>query len=160
MARRIFALSLSLILLIGACTGCSVQHWRYEELSFTLPADFENRTGESYAADFDFLYDDGTVAIAGIRETKQVLADFGPMDAARYAQLVIELNELTCQPEQKDGLWRFSYAAVSHGTPMTYICAVHEAENSFWQVQAYCATADFAARQDAMWDLITAMDAG
>ncbi len=161
MIRRIFALLLSLILALALFTGCSAQHWRYEELSFTLPGDFQNLDSESYAEDFDFLFDDGTVAIAGIRETKAaVTAAFGQISAEQYARLVIEGNELTCTPVQKNGLWCFSYEAVSNGTPMTYICAIHEAENSFWQVQAYCATADFAAQQDTMWTLITAMEAG
>ena len=158
MARRISALILVLLCVLLA--GCSAQHWVYEDLSFTLPAGFENRTTEAYAADFDFLYDDGTVAISGIRETKQALSTyFGELTAERYARLVIELNGVECEPVQKDGLWCFTYQAVSGGTPMTYLCAIYEAENSFWQVQAYCATADFVAQQDTMWELIGSMKA-
>ena len=157
MIRRILILALCLFLLTGACTGCSVQHWRYEELSFTLPGEFQNCSGESYAADFDFLFDNGTVAIAGIRETKQALQIFGATDAKTYAQLVIDYNQLTCQPTQQDGLWCFSYEAVSHGTPMTYICTVYEAQQSFWQIQAYCETANYSANSSAMWSLISSM---
>ena len=94
--RRILTLTLSLFLLIGACCGCSAQHWRYEELSFTLSTDFQNCSAEDYAAEFDFLFDNGTVAIAGIRETKQALADFGTLDAIAYTQLAIEYNQLPC----------------------------------------------------------------
>ena len=155
--RRILTLTLSLLLLLGICCGCSVQHWRYEELSFTLPGEFQNCSNESYAADFDFLFDNGTVAIAGIRETKQALSGFGAIDAASYTQLVIEHNSLTCQPAQNSGLWCFSYEAVSHGTPITYLCAVYEAEQSFWQIQAYCASADFSVNEAAMWDWILSM---
>ena len=155
--RRLLTLTLSLLLLIGACTGCSSQHWRYEELSFTLPGEFQNRSGESYAAEFDFLFDNGTVAVAGIRETKQALADLAVADAADYTRLLIEHNGLTCQPEEKSGIRCFSYEALSGGTPMTYICAVYEAPQSFWQVQAYCTTADFPAQEDAMWQWILSM---
>ena len=155
--RRIFSLVLCLFLLIGTCTGCSKQHWRYEELSFTLPGEFQNCSAEDYAAEFDFLFDNGTVAIAGIRETKQALQGFQATDAAAYAQLVIVHNALPCRSEQKNGLWCFSYEAVSGGTPMTYICAVYEAEHSFWQIQSYCATADFAENSSAMWNWILSM---
>ena len=57
-------------------------------------------------------------------------------------------------------LWFFTYEAVSGGTPMTYLCAIYEAPNSFWQVQAYCATADFPAQEKTMRDLVCSMVAG
>ena len=155
--RRVLILILSLLLLVGTCSGCSAQHWRYEELSFTLPGEFQNCSGENYAADFDFLFDNGTVAIAGIRETKQALQSFGTVDAKTYTQLVIDHNELPCQATQQNGLWCFSYEAVSQGTPMTYVCAIYEAEESFWQIQAYCTTADFSTSSNAMWDWILSM---
>ena len=155
--RRAFSLALSLLLLVGSLAGCSAQHWRYEELSFTLPSDFQNRSAEGYAADFDFLFENGTVAIAGIRETKHALSGFGNLDDAAYAQLVIQYNGLTCESFQKGDLLCFRYEAVSGGIPMTYLCAVYEAENSFWQVQAYCATADLPAQEQTMWGLITSM---
>lgn len=157
--RRILILTFSLFLLVGCCTGCSAQYWHYEELSFALPGEFQNRSAESYAADFDFLFENGTVAIAGIRETKLALQDFGAADAAAYTQLVITHNGLTCQPVQHEGAWCFSYEAVSHGTAMTYLCAVYEAEQSFWQVQAYCTSEDFSANEAAMWDWILSMNA-
>ena len=156
--RRAVSLVLSLLLLIGIGTGCSVQHWRFEELSFTLPTEFQNCSAESYAADFDFLFDNGTIAIAGIRETRQALASLGELDAAQYTALVIQYNALACKPTQKNGLWCFSYEAVSYGVPMTYLCAGYEAENSFWQVQAYCATADFSAQEEDMWKWILSME--
>jgi hypothetical protein len=155
--RRALSLIFSLLLLAGSLTGCSAQHWRYEELSFTLPSDFQNRSAEGYAADFDFLFENGAVALAGIRETKHSLSGFGDIDAAAYTQLVIQYNGLTCHPVQKGDLLCFRYEAVSGGIPMTYLCAVYEAENSFWQVQAYCATADLPAQEQTMWDLITSM---
>ena len=156
--RRIFSLVLCLFLLIGTCTGCSKQHWRYEELSFTLPGEFQNCSAEDYAAPFDFLFDNGKVAIAGIRETKQALQSYAAADAAAYTQLVIEYNELTCEPVQKNGLWTFAYEAVSNGTAMTYICAVYEADHSFWQIQAYCTSADFSANANTMWNWILSME--
>ena len=159
MIRRISLLVLSLLLLASSLTGCSTQHWRYEELSFTLPSDFQNCSGEPYASEFDFLFDNGTVAIAGIRETRQALSWFGELDARQYTDLVLRINELSCEPIQKDGLWCFSYEAVSRGVPMTYLCAVYEAEHSFWQVQTYCATADFTTQEEVMWKWILSMDA-
>ena len=158
--RRALSLVFSLLLLAGSLTGCSAQHWRYEELSFTLPADFQNRSAEGYAADFDFLFENGTFAVAGIRETKQALADFGSLDGAAYTQLLLEHNNLACQPEKQGAAWCFSYEAVSHGKPITYCCAVYEAPNSFWQIQAYCATEDLPSQQATMWELISSMDAG
>ena len=40
---------------------------------------------------------------------------------------------------------------------MTYICTVYEAEQSFWQIQAYCTTEDFVTHENTMWELILAM---
>ena len=158
MARRTVALTLLLLLLLFA--GCSAQQQTHKDLSFTLPAGFEDRSAEAYAADFDFLYENGPVALSGIRETRQALeAYFGKVDAQRYARLVIALNQIESEPVQRNGIWCFSYEAVSGGVPMTYLCAIYEAEESLWQVQTYCATADLAAQQDAMWDLICSMTA-
>ena len=159
MARRITALILMLVLSVATFTGCGAQQCHYEELTFTLPKDFASRSQEAYAEDFDFLFENGIVAIAGIRETKQALAHFGTLDTAAYTKLVIEINQLSCEPVQTEGIWCFSYEAVSHGTPMTYICSVYEADESFWQIQAYCATADFATHGNQMWELILSMDA-
>ena len=155
--RRILSLVLCLFLLIGTCAGCSAQHWRFEELSFTLPKEFRNCSAEDYAADFDFLFDNGQVAIGGIRETKQALQSFNVPDAAAYTRLLIEYNELSCAPVQQNGLWCFTYEAVSGGTPMTYICAIYEAEQSFWQIQTYCASADFSVHSADMWNWILSM---
>ena len=159
MTRRISAAVLSLLLLTVLFAGCAAKHQVHEDLSFDLPRGFEDRSAAPYAVEFDFLYDNGTVALSGIRETRQALSTyFGQLDAQQYAQLVIRLNGLTCEPAQKDGLWYFAYEAVSGGIPTTYLCAIYEAQDSLWQVQAYCATADFAAQQDTMWALITSME--
>ena len=156
MIRRIAVILLVLSLLL--CCGCSAQEQVHRELTLCLPKDFVDLSGEPYAADFDFLYQNNAVAVAGIRDSRESIPVLDSSTTAReYAALQMYLNDLPGQPEQKDGIWYFSYEAVSAGTPMTYICAVYECEACFWLVQAYCKSEAFPAQQEAMWEYLSAV---
>ncbi len=155
MAKRIFSLMLVLSLLT-CVTACGTKSCHIADLTVSLPERYESRMGEAYAADVDFLYDNGTVVLSGIRETREaVSAAFGPVDAQGYAALSVQLHGLDSQITCRDGLWSFTYEANAEGTPLTYLCAVYEGTHSFWLVQAYCKTADFAAQEKDMWKLIS-----
>lgn len=156
MHRRIAAILLILSLLL--CCGCSAQEQVHQELMLHLPKDFVDLSGESYAADFDFLYQNSAVAVAGIRDSRDAIPILdSSMTAQGYAALQMYLNDLPGQPEQKDGIWYFSYEAVSAGTPITYICAVYECDACFWLVQAYCKSEAFPAQQANMWAYLTSV---
>ena len=71
MKRRVAVILLALSLLL--CCACGAQEQSHRELTLRLPKDFVDLSGESYAADFDFLYQNSAVAIAGIRESKYAL---------------------------------------------------------------------------------------
>ena len=155
MRRRIAAVLLVLSLLL--CCGCSAQEQTHQELTLQLPKDFVDLSAEPYAEDFDFLYQNSAVAVAGIRESKASLLLLDFPSAQYYAQIQMKRNDLPGQPEQKDGIWYFSYEAVSAGTPMTYICAVYECETCFWLVQTYCKSEAFPAQQEAMWEYLSSV---
>ena len=156
MKRRVAVILLALSLLL--CCACGAQEQSHRELTLRLPKDFVDLSGESYAADFDFLYQNSAVAIAGIRESKYALPVLdGPPSVQYYAEMLMDHNDLPGQPEQKDGIWHFSYEAVSAGTPMTYICAVYECTECFWLVQAYCKSEAFPAQQKAMWKYLSSV---
>ena len=156
MTRRILPLLLALAVL--ALSACGADTQTHGEMTISLPEGFVDLSGENYAADFDFLYQNSTVAVAGIRETKAALPVLdGPPTVQYYAEMLMDHNDLPGQPEQKDGIWYFSYEAVSAGTPMTYICAVYECAECFWLVQTYCKTEAFPSQQANMWKYLSSV---
>lgn len=142
-----------ILFLLICLTGCSgkpaaTEH-RFEELRLSLPAAYVNLTGEKAFTEYDFLFSDGTVTLAGIREEKALLPGF---HLQSYGQLVIRAHRLDCQLLQSDGITYFNYEA---GVPaFTYVVGLWETEDAFWSVQAYCKSEDYAASREAMWQLL------
>ena len=156
MARRILPLLLALTILVFS--ACSTNSQTHGELTIYLPEEFVDLSEESYAAEFDFLYQNSAVAVAGIREAKATLPVLdGPPTVQYYAEMLMDHNDLPGRPEQKDGIWYFSYEAVSAGTPMTYICAVYDCVDCFWLVQTYCRSEAFPAQQAHMWQYLSSV---
>ena len=156
MARRAAFVLLALSLLF--CCACGSRALHHQELTLSLPEDFVDLSAESYAAGYDFLYQNGAVAVAGIRESKAALSALDPeLTAEKYAALQMQLNGLPGEPAQKEGLWYFSYEAVSAGASMTYLCAVYEGSQCFWLVQAYCKSGSFPAQEANMWQYLSAI---
>ena len=151
--RKGLCFALVWVVLVCALTGCSSgpAQVRYEcfELSISLPQTFVDLSGEDFSQ-YDVLFSDGTVTLAGIREDKSLL----PKDLSLedFGQLVIHAHELDCQLQQNDGLTYFNYEA---GAPaFTYTVGVWETEDAFWSVQTYCKSEDYAAVRKDMWQLL------
>ena len=153
--RRFLPLLLALtILLLSAC-GAKTQ--TYGDLRIQLPGEFVDLSGESFAADFDFLYQGQGVAVAGIRESRlAVETAYGPLDAQKYAALSMKLHGIAGEPSLKDGIWHFSYSALSNTQQVTYLCAVYETAENLWLVQAYCPAEHYDA--DTMWQYVCSVD--
>ena len=91
----------------------------------------------------------------GLREEKAIFASYGlDLDLAGYAKLVVLANNLTMQPEVKDGIHTFTYEAVSDGISYTYMVTLWETAEAFWTVQAYCPTADYSNSSAQMWEIL------
>ena len=153
--RRFLPLLLALtVFLLGACGTRSQAHG---DLTVQLPDEFVDLSDESFASDFDFLYQGRGVAVAGIRESRQaVAAAYGQLDAQQYAALSMKLHGIPGDPVRTDGIWHFSYSAVSNGQQIAYLCAVYETEESFWLVQSYCPAEHYDAQ--IMWQYVCCVD--
>lgn len=123
----------------------------FQELSITLPVEALDLGTD---ADCDFRFACGVVTVSGIREDRESLRQAGiDPDLYQYTDLLIRAHGLDCQRLQTDGITYFNYEA---GAPQafTYVVTVWETENSFWTVQAYCRSEDYAAVKDAMWQYL------
>ena len=93
MTRRILPLLLALAVL--ALSACGADTQTHGEMTISLPEGFVELSGENYAADFDFLYQNSTVAVAGIRETKAALpVHDGPPTVQYFAEMLMDHNHL------------------------------------------------------------------
>ena len=81
-----------------------------------------------------------------LKETFAELEDAGldtDMSLKKYAEIVIEGNNLTSTPTEEDGLTCFTYTADVDGTEFTYVGYCFRGTDAYWLVQMYCATSDF-----------------
>ena len=160
--KKLFCIILAACLCLGLCAcgkddTATVPH-TYDDLTICLPADFIDLTGEDYAAGLAFLQGLDPIAVNGLREEKALFASYGlDLDLERYAKLVILSNNLTMQPEEKDGILTFSYEATTDGVSYTYVVTLWETANAFWTVQAYCPTADYNKVKDDMWKILSSV---
>lgn len=160
--KKILCILLPLCLCMGllACgkeETVSVPH-TYEDLTISLPQDFIDLTEEAFASGLTFLQGLDPIAVNGMREEKAIFENYGlELDLERYAKLVTLSNNLTVQPERKDGILTFSYEAISDGVAYTYVVTLWETEDAFWTVQAYCPTADYSNVSDEIWEILSSV---
>ena len=148
--KRLIALLMALMCLCSL-SACSAKEATFtiQDLSLSVPASFIPLHGDPAFADYDFLFSDGKVTVAGIREDKALLPE---LTLETFGQLVIHAHELDCQLLESDGITFFNYEA---GDPaFTYTVSVWETENAFWSVQTYCKSEDYAAVREDMWQLL------
>ena len=153
-------LAVCLCLVLCACgkEDTTTTAHTYEDLTIRLPADFIDLSDEAYAAGLAFLHGLDPLAVNGLREEKALFASYGlELDLERYAKLVVLSNNLTVQPEKKDGILTFSYEAVTDGVSYTYVVTLRETADAFWTVQAYCPTADYSDVKDEIWDILSSV---
>ena len=156
--KRFFAIALLLLLGIGLFCGCKDNSRRIKKngLTMELPEYFADRSSESYAADYDFLYTYGGTGFLGIRENRSDFpAGYENMDLEAYGKFVIFGNRLSCELTQKDGFYTFTYEKDAPEGNLTYIAIVLEDKDAFWTVQAYCLSSFFAENQAFLWKTLT-----
>ncbi len=161
--KRLFAMALLLALCVGLTAGCAdtYQHIRCSGLEMKLPAYFENKSSQSYASGYDFLYAYGGTGFLGIREKRADFpAGYENMDLEAYGKFVIFGNQLSCELTQKDGFYTFTYESSAPEGDLTYIAIVLADEDAFWTVQAYCLSSFYEENADFMWKTLKSAKTG
>ena len=156
--KRLFCLVIVLILCLCCLCGCSDSSKIYEKsgLSLKLPAYFEDKSNESYASDYEFLYTYGGTGFLGICEKRSDFPDgYENMDLEAYAKFVIFGNDLSCELQKKDGFYTFTYEKDAPEGNLTYVAIVLESKDAFWTIQAYCVTSFFEENASFMWKCLT-----
>ncbi len=139
-------------LLVAVCllTGCTNDAYpegmsiACKDLLLTVPGDFLDLSGESYAQDADFLFGHDTLVFRGMAECKD---DLKEMTLAEYTAYVISGNELSCTPEACGNGYLFSYEAPIADTVYTYTTATFEGDSYFWILQFYCPSENLAENE-------------
>ena len=126
-------------------------------VTMTLTTSFLDFTEtDKNTADYTFVYASDSIGLLCVEEDKQQLfSQFDEMDLQGYALLIAQLYSLDTEPEQRDGLWTFTYENTVEEQAYTYRCTFFETDGSFWNIQSYTNTADFAANDAVMWKYVT-----
>lgn len=124
-----------------------------QDLSIQLPAAGYTDLTSSTDTDMDFVYmlTDKTV-IMGMREEKAALAEeLQSLDA--YVPALIDSNGLSCTIEYRNSIPTFLYT--SDDGEFTYLATVLEGTDSFWHLQGYSFTEDFANVEAELWQYLS-----
>ena len=122
-----------------------------QDLTIRIPTDYIDLSGETFAEDLDFVFGKEPVVINGMRDAKETFAAYGlELDLQTYGELLMEVNQVSSQLTQKDGIWNFSYTSGD----FTYVVTLWETEAAFWTVQAYCPTEDYQSNHDHIWEIL------
>lgn len=155
---RLLILLLACFLLCG-CFSKKTATFTKNGISLTLPTYFEDKSGESYGKDVDFLYTYGGIGFLGIREARSEFPDgYGEMDLEAYGKYVIFGNGLSCELTKKDGFYTFTYEvlAAPEGS-LTYVAIVLEGADAFYTVQGYCLSRFYEENAVFMWKCLTSV---
>lgn len=156
--KRLFCLVIVFLLCSCCLCGCNDDTSVYQKngLSLELPAYFEDKSSESYAKDYDFLYTYGGTGFLGIQEKRSDFpAGYENMDLEAYGKFVIFGNNLSCELQKKDGFYTFSYEKDAPEGKLRYVAIVLESDDAFWTVQAYCISNFYEENASFMWDCLT-----
>lgn len=161
--KRLFAVALLLIFCIGLLCGCQedTQTIHANDLQMKVPAYFVDKSNESYAKDYDFLYAYGGTGFLGIQEKRSDFPEgYEKMDLEAYGRFVIYGNQLSCELTEKDGFYTFTYEKEAPEGDLTYVAIVLCNENAFWTVQAYCLTDFYPENAAFLWKTLTGAKIG
>ncbi len=158
-------LAITFLLLYCACLFCGctedVQLVEKNGLQMKIPNYFADKSSESYAKDYEFLYTYGGIGFLGIREKRSDFpTGYENMDLEAYGKFVIFGNQLSCELTKKDGFYTFTYEKNAPEGDLTYIAIVLEDENAFWTVQAYCLTSFYEENASFLWKTLTGAKIG
>jgi len=152
--KRLFSgcLVLIMVLLCGCSALMPEQTVICGELSIVLPADFMDLSDRNYGEDLIMVFGREDVIISASKESAAELeAKIPGLDAWEYARLVVQTNELSVQPEERDGIPTFTYTMGTGEEAFTYLAAVFASEKNFWLVQSFCPADRFDVNQSRMW---------
>ncbi len=154
---RFLPLVLAVFLLCG-CSPKKTTTFTKNGISLTLPTYFEDKSGESYGKDVDFLYTYGGMGFLGIREARSEFpAGYGEMDLEAYGKYVIFGNNLTCELTKKDGFYTFTYEVSAAEGALTYVAVVLEGKDAFYTVQGYCLSRFYKENASLLWKYLTSV---
>lgn len=156
--KRTISLILLFSLFAGLLCGCSdgYQTVGKNGLTLRLPGYFEDKSAESYAAGYDFLYSYGGIGFLGIRENRSDFPEgYGSMDLKAYGSFVIYGNELPCELTIRDGFYTFTYKKAAPEGDLTYVAIVLESKEAFFTVQAYCLSEFYSENASLIWKCLT-----
>ena len=153
--KKFLLLLVVLALCLAACGADAqpVSH-TYEDLTIQIPEDFIDLSGEEFAADLAFVFGLDPIAVNGLRENKSTFEAYGlNLDLESYGKFILKSNNVSSQLQQKDGILTFTYASGE----FTYVVTLHETEEAFWTVQAYCPTEDYAKVKKDIWTILSSV---
>ena len=156
--KRLFSLFLLLTFCGVLFCGCLDNYRAFERngLSLRLPGYFEDKSGESYAREQDFLYSYGGMGFLGIREKRSDFpAGYENMGLEAYGNFVIYGNQLPCELTKRDGFYTFTYEKDAPEGRLTYVAIVLEDKDAFWTVQAYCLSEFYPENASLIWKCLT-----
>ena len=156
--KRLFPLLVVIALCFGCISGCSDNTKNFERngLTLKLPEYFEDKSSESYAGSYDFLYTYGGIGFLGIQEKRSDFpAGYENMNLEAYGKFVIFGNDLSCELQKKDGFYTFTYEKDAPEGKLTYVAIVLENKDAFWTVQAYCVSSFYEKNASFMWNTLT-----
>ena len=155
--KRLFSgcLALIIVLLCGCSALMPEQTVICGELTFVLPGDFMDLSDRDYGQDLVMVFGREDVIVSASKESAPELkAKIPDLDAWEYARLVVQTNELSVQPEERDGIPTFTYTMGTGEETFTYLAAVFASEKNFWLVQAFCPADRFDANENRMWEYL------
>ena len=156
--KMLFCLTVIFVLLLYCVSGCGDNTKTFDRngLSLKLPAYFEDKSGESYASGYEFLYTYGGIGFLGIQEKYSEFPEgYENMDLEAYGKFVIYGNQLSCALEKKDGFYTFTYEKDAPEGKLTYVAIVLKDTDAFWTVQAYCVSSFYEENASFMWKCLT-----
>ena len=152
--KKFANLLLALVLLCTCLVGCdsrnSTATYTCDDLTITLPADFIDLSEKEFVADLSFVYGLDPIVVSGLRESKSTFHAYD-VDLQRYGELLISVNNVHANLEQKDSILFFTYASGG----FSYMVTLWENEDAFWMVQGYCPTENYNKVKSDLWEILS-----
>lgn len=155
--RKVLSLVLLLALLLSL-TACSFPFgsrnstepkvFSRDGFSITLPGNSLDLSFSKDPTEDPYLIMAGDIAIAA-----KILnsGDTDSMSLEEYTKKIIEVNGYDSVPEERDGLWTFTFEEEGG----TFLAVILKTETCFWLVTATCDIEDYSELQDTMWQYLT-----
>lgn len=121
---------------ISCAMDSGAKTFRYDGMEMTLT----NRFSETADEKFDFCYSSADVAVLGLKEELALNPGLKGYDRGRYAQMVIQNNNLSATVRTEGNLMWFTYGSATEDG-YHYSAYIYQTEDAFWMIQ-FCTKAD------------------